>query len=69
MNKYRCKVKFYDNKIVCASQFLCSDCPQISECEDIDLYIDEKYDCSKDCMTHDSHKRKGRRIVQRRWRR
>lgn len=67
MEKHRCKVKFHNNKIVCASEILCSECPQVKECEDIDLYIDGKYECSKELMTHDSYKRKGKRIVQTRW--
>ena len=67
MEKHRCRVKFHNNKIVCASEILCSDCPLKNECEDIDLYIDSKYSGIKDCMTHDCNERKNRRIKQKGW--
>lgn len=67
MEKHRSKCKFHQGKIVCASEILCSDCPEKNNCEDIDLYIDSKFEGSKDCMTHNSYKRKNRRIKQKGW--
>ncbi|TCO79120.1 hypothetical protein [Marinisporobacter balticus] len=67
MEKHRCKVKFHNGKIVCASEILCLDCPEKDKCEDIDVYIDDKYWGSKDCMSHDSYERRNKRIRQKRW--
>ncbi|SHI75597.1 hypothetical protein SAMN02745975_00542 [Geosporobacter subterraneus DSM 17957] len=66
MEKHRCKVKFKLGKIECASEF-CADCADRKTCEDMDVYLDDKYDGSRACMSHDSHKRENRRVKQQRW--
>lgn len=67
MEKHRVKAKFHNGRIVCVSQILCTDCPEKKNCEDIDIYIDGKYEGSRACMSHDSHKRENRRMKQQRW--
>lgn len=67
MEKHRCKMKFNKGKIVCASEILCSDCPENKKCEDIDIYIDSKFDGVGDCMTPDAYKRKNKKIKQTRF--
>ncbi|MFT9496620.1 hypothetical protein [Anaerosolibacter sp.] len=67
MEKHRCKVKFHNEKIVCASEILCADCPEKKNCEDIEVFIHEKYEKIKNCMSHDSHRREKGKMKQRRW--
>ena len=67
MEKHRCNVKFDNGKIVCASEILCSDCPERKKCQEIDIYIENKYAGIADCMTHDSHARDKGKIKQKRW--
>lgn len=64
MEKHRCKVKFDGRKIVCASEILCSDCPESNKCQDIDIFIEEKFENVKGCMSANSHKRKNGRLHQ-----
>jgi len=67
LEKHRCNIRFHEGKIVCASEILCRDCPTKKDCEDVDIFIEDKFENSKDCMSHDSHKRKNRRIKQKGW--
>lgn len=67
MEKYRVKAKFHNRKIVCISQIFCSDCCEINECEDIDIFIEEKFEGTKDCMTHNSYEKRNGKIKQKRW--
>jgi len=67
MEKHKCKVKFHNRKIVCASEILCSDCPESDECQDIDLYIEGKFEGAKDCMTKNSYARDRGKIKQKTW--
>ena len=62
MEKHKCKIKFHEDKIIC------SDCPEKDKCEDIDIYIDDKYFGSKDCMSHDSYEKKNKKMRQKGWR-
>lgn len=67
MEKHRCKVKFHNEKIVCASEILCADCPERKKCEDITINIEEKFEGVKECMSHDSHRREKGKVRQKRW--
>jgi len=68
MGKHRCKAKFdTGRKIICASEVLCSDCPEIKKCQDIDIYIDGKHEGIQDCMSHDSYRRENGKMKQKRW--
>ncbi|WP_041720736.1 hypothetical protein [Alkaliphilus metalliredigens] len=67
MEKYRVKAKFHKREIVCISQILCSDCPESNNCQDIDIFIEQKYQGVRDCMSHDSHEKRNGKLKQRRW--
>ena len=43
MEKHPCKVKLHQNKIVCASEILCDDCPERNKCQDMVINLDDKY--------------------------
>ncbi|WP_156778781.1 hypothetical protein [Clostridium formicaceticum] len=48
MERYRVKAKFDQGRIVCISQIFSTDCCEKDKYEDIDLYIDSKYEGVKD---------------------
>ena len=67
LEKHRVKIKFDGNKIVCASDTQCPRCPDKNSCEDIDVFIESKYQGINDCMTHDAYKRKNGKVNQTRF--
>lgn len=67
MDKHKCKVKFHNRKIVCASQILCTDCPEQDGCQDIDIYIESRFEGVRECMTKDSYAREKGKLRQKTW--
>lgn len=69
MEKHKCRAKFHNRKIVCASEILCEDCPEKNSCQEIDIYIEGKYEGVRDCMTKDSYARDRGKLKQKTWER
>ncbi|MBB6214974.1 hypothetical protein HNQ80_001059 [Anaerosolibacter carboniphilus] len=67
MEKHLCRVKFHNGLIVCASEVLCTDCPERKKCQEITINLDEKYEGVRECMSHDSYRREKRKMKQKRW--
>lgn len=66
MSKHRCRIKFKQGKIECASEF-CADCADKKNCEELTIDIEDKFEGIESCMAHDSHKREKGKMRQKRW--
>jgi hypothetical protein len=67
VEKHRVKAKFEKRAIICMSEILCDDCPEKEKCQDIDIFIEGKYQGTRDCMSHDSHEKRKGKVKQKRW--
>lgn len=65
MIKIVCKAMFSPKgKLICASQVKCVACQYNSKCEDIELFIEDKFEGAKSCMDHRTYKRVNKRTQQ-----
>lgn len=65
MKKYISRAKFNEKgKIICCSQTRCVKCKNIDSCEELEFYIDSKYEGINDCMSERVYKRKKGRVRQ-----
>lgn len=65
MTKYISRAKFNDKgMIICCSQTECINCKDIDSCEELDFYIDSKYEGVNTCMKERSYKKVNGRVRQ-----
>ena len=65
MRKYISRAKFNEKgKIICCSQTKCLKCKDIDSCEELDFYIDSKYEGVNECMTERTYKKINGRVRQ-----
>ncbi|MBB6218199.1 hypothetical protein HNQ80_004339 [Anaerosolibacter carboniphilus] len=67
MERYACRVKIKGSQIVCASSVQCTDCLDKNKCEEMDIFIDGKYQGVESCMSHDRFKRDKGKVKQTGW--